>query len=45
MDVLQRHVDVADHFLALSDAGDQLIAPMRRMSVEQADPELTLDFV
>ena len=44
-DVLQRHVDVAGDLRALGDGPDELVAPVRRMRVEQADPEIALDGV
>ena len=44
-DVLERNVDVAGDLRALRDRADELIAPMRRMRVEQADPEIALDGV
>ncbi len=43
--MLQRHVDVARDFAALRDRLDQFVAPMRRMRVEQAHPEIALDFL
>ena len=42
-DVLQRHVDVAGDLRAFGDRADELVAPVRRMGVEQADPEIALD--
>ena len=45
IDMLQRHIDVARDFVALRDRFDQLIAPMRRMRVEQAHPEIAFDFL
>ncbi|MEI9897185.1 MAG: hypothetical protein WDN28_25810 [Chthoniobacter sp.] len=45
MNVLQRHVDVAADLLTLGDAGDELVAPVRRVRVEQADPEIAFDLV
>jgi hypothetical protein len=44
-DVLERHVDVARHLGALGDRPDQLVAPVRRVGVEDADPEVALDRV
>ena len=43
IDMLQRHVDVARDFATLRDRLDQLVAPMRRMRVEQAHPEIAFD--
>ena len=40
VNVLQRNVHVARHLRAFGDRLDQLIGPMRRVGVEQADPEI-----
>ena len=45
MDVLEGHVDVAGDLFALGDALDEFVAPMSRMGVEEADPEVALDLV
>jgi hypothetical protein len=45
VDVLQRHVHVARDLLARGDSGDQLVGPVRRVRVEQADPEVALERV
>ena len=45
MDVLERHVDVAADMSARGDAGDEFIAPMRGVRVEQPNPELAFDLV
>ena len=44
-DVLQRHVDVAGDFGRFGNGLDEIIAPMRRVRVEQANPEDALDLV
>lgn len=44
-DVLQGNVDVAGDFRALGDGLDELVAPMRGVGVEQANPEVALDGV
>ena len=41
-DVLQGHVHVAGHLGAFGDGPDQLVAPVRRMGVKDADPEVAL---
>ena len=43
IDVLKRHVDIARDLVALRDRLDQFVAPMRRMGVEKANPEIALD--
>ena len=40
MNVLQGHIDVARDLFAFCDRPDQFIGPMRRMRVEDADPEI-----
>src|SRR5205085_1515944 len=45
MDVLERNVDVAADVAARGDAGDEFVAPMRGMGVEQANPKLAFDLV
>ena len=42
VDVLQRHVHVARDLRAFGDGLDQFVRPMRRMRVEQANPEIAL---
>jgi hypothetical protein len=44
-DVLQGHVDVASHFWAFGDGLNEVVAPVGRMGVEEADPEVAFDFV
>ena len=45
MDVLQRHVHVAGDLAALRDGPDEVIRPVRRMRVQQPDPEIALQSV
>lgn len=42
-DVLERNIDVAGDFRALGNRLDEFVAPVRRMGVEQPDPEISLD--
>ena len=42
-DVLEGHVDVTGDFLAFGDGGDEVIAPVGGVGVEQADPKITGD--
>ena len=44
-DVLQRNVDVAGDMLGLRDRLNQLVAPVRRVCVEQTDPIVAGDRV
>ena len=43
MNVLERDVHVARDFLAFGDGLDEFVRPVRRMRVEQADPEIALE--
>src|SRR4029079_19481921 len=43
--VLERDIDVFRNLVALGDGGDELVRPMRRVGVEQADPEIAFDLV
>ena len=43
MNVLEGHVDVADHLRIAGDGGDHVVAPVSGMGVEQANPELARD--
>ena len=45
IDMLQRNIDVARDLVALCDGLNQLIAPMRRMRVKQANPEFAFDLL
>ncbi len=45
IDVLQRHVDVPHHVPAPRDGFDQFVAPVRRVGVKQAHPEIARDLV
>ena len=40
VNMLERHVHVARDFLAAGDGLDEFIRPVRRMRVEQTDPEI-----
>ena len=40
MNVLQRHVDIAHDLFTFRDGADQFIRPMRRMRVEDTNPEI-----
>lgn len=42
-DVLQWDVHVAGHFGALGNCLDEFVGPMRRVGVEEADPEVAFD--
>ena len=44
-DVLERDVDVADHVFGLANRLNELVAPVSRVRVEQADPEVAFDLV
>src|SRR5262249_57941470 len=43
--MLQRNVDVARDLVASRDGLDQLFAPMRRVRVKQAHPEVAFDLL
>ena len=43
--MLKRDIDVAGDFGALCDGLNKLIGPMGRVGVEEADPEVTFEFV
>jgi hypothetical protein len=43
--MLERDVNVAGDFAAACDGLDQPIRPVRRMGVEQTDPEISFDRV
>ncbi len=45
VDVLQRHVHIPRHLVIARDALDQLVAPVRRVGVKQANPEIPLDLL
>ena len=45
VDVLERDVNVARHFLTFGNRLDQFVRPMRRMRVKQANPKITLERV
>ena len=44
MDVLQRHIDVAHDFGIAGQSGNEIVAPVGRMRVEQPHPEIAWDF-
>ena len=45
MNVLQGNIDIARDFGALGDGLDQFVRPMRRMSIEQPNPEIPGELV
>src|SRR5262249_36431843 len=45
VNVLQRHVDVSANLVARGDGGDELIAPVGRVRVKEADPEIAFDLL
>ncbi len=45
VDMLQGNIDVARDLVALRDGLDQFVAPVRRVRVKQAHPEVALDFL
>ena len=44
-DVLQRHVDVTGDFGALSNGLDEVVTPVRRMCVKEADPKIAFELI
>ena len=44
VNMLQRDVDITRYVPALGNGRDQLIAPVRRMSVKESNPKVALDF-
>ena len=45
IDMLQRHIDIAAHFVASRNGLDQFIIPMIRMRVKQPHPEIAVDLL
>ncbi len=45
VDVLERHIDIPGNLVARGDGLDEFVAPMSRMGIEEANPEIALDFL